>query len=70
MNNLVSKFDGSRILGPLTKQELELKVAMYLKIMQRVSHEEAEQFPLLIYQFNDGVFERINEIKFFSLLTS
>ena len=63
VNLLVSKRDGSRVLGPLTEEELKLKLCTYLTIMHNLgtSPEEAMRRSFLVYQF-DGEFVRTNRI--------
>tara|TARA_Y100000310_G_scaffold329691_1_gene400005 strand:+ start:550 stop:843 length:294 start_codon:yes stop_codon:yes gene_type:complete len=54
VNTLVDTMDGSRILGPLTGEQLEGKVAGFNKIVGRLSDTEAAKYPLKVYKHVDG----------------
>lgn len=49
LNTLVPQRDGSRIIGPLTRAQIELKKQSYEHLMSRFPEESKEEYPFLVY---------------------
>ncbi|HLC53602.1 MAG TPA: hypothetical protein VJK03_03585 [Candidatus Nanoarchaeia archaeon] len=49
VNTFVSEKDGNRVIGPLTREELEQKKEQYEDFVSRYSDSQRKKYPFLAY---------------------
>lgn len=49
-NTLVPEQDGSRIIGPLTREQLEFKRERYEQIVFKFDKEQRQKYPFIVYR--------------------
>src|SRR3989344_6979267 len=58
-NTLVPETDGSRIIGPLTAEQLESKVIQYNAIVSSLPESERKEYLLIIYELRKVDYKEI-----------
>ena len=60
VNTLVNPMHAGRVLGPLTKEGLDLKRDEHIEAARLMTPTESAQHLFAAYRYRDGIYERID----------